>query len=215
MIRQGWLSVVMIGVVMLGCEKASPPPQITEKPPTDVAPTVVPTTQELMGGKYKKVSLMPLPLSAEVPDSWKVETLPGTSLTCLRGYGLDGRMIQMSLEIGTPLATDNLGTADKKLKNVLDGATRASTRESQSVRKFDVRSVGDIKRLEEQRIFAGSTQPSEQLLDWKVTFFVSRNDEFAPYSVRSLGLTTDQYEQSKDLLHKIYDSITPDAVATK
>jgi len=202
MIRQGWMIVLLAGMTLAwGCEKSSPP-KVMEKPPTDVEVVPPPpTTQELMSGKYKKLPLTPLPLTAEVPESWSVETTKGTTLTTLEGPGIDGRKIQMSLTIGTPMTAD-------RLKNVLDGIKRAATRESQSNRSIQVRDAGDVKILEEQRTFAGATQPDEQTHDWKVTYFVHTELDYSQYVVDVIGLTAGQYEQSKDLLRKIFDSIT-------
>jgi hypothetical protein len=44
-------------------------------------------------------------------------------------------------------------------------------------------------------------------MDWKVTYFVHTELDYGQYVVDVIGLTAGQYEQSKDLLRKIFDSI--------
>lgn len=189
------------GILLLcSCDKSSAPPRITAKAPTDVAATPAPTTQELMSGPYKKITLTPLPLSAQVPQSWDIATVPNTQISLLKGPGIDGRDIEISLQVGTSLNPD-------QLKNVLEGATRASTRASKNLRLFKIRDMDDMKVMEEQRTFVSPELPAEQLIDWKVTYFIHRDLDYSPMVINALGMTLSQFEQSKDLLRKIIDSI--------
>src|SRR2546429_3087010 len=61
-------------VILMGCDdkSAAPPPGFTPSAENQPAPTADarPTTQELLNGTYKRISLAPLPLSASAPQSW-------------------------------------------------------------------------------------------------------------------------------------------------
>jgi hypothetical protein len=160
----------------------------------------VPTTQELMTGPYKRVLLLPLPLSAQVPKSWDCTTPEGTQMTFLEGPAPGGRSIRISLEIGRTIKPD-------ELKNILEGAKRAAAKSKDKV-QLDIRSIGDAQVLEERRLNSAATTPQDQPMDWKVTYFVHTELDYGQYVVDVIGLTAGQYEQSKDLLRKIFDSIT-------
>ena len=129
----------------------------------------------------------------------------GTKLTFLQGPGPDGQDIRISLEIGRSLTPDELA-------HVLDGARRASTKPSNKLRLFNVRDMGDTKVLEEQKVVSDSANSQEQSIDWKITYFVHRDINIVPYSLDVLGMTAGQFDQSKDLLRKIIDSIVYEPV---
>lgn len=201
-VRQGWFGILCLGMVIAaGCDKPTPPPpQTSAKPPSDVSVPPVPTTQELMTGPYKRVLLLPLPLSAQVPKSWDCTTPEGTQMTFLEGPAPGGRSIRISLEIGRTIKPD-------ELKNILEGAKRAAAKSKDKV-QLDIRSIGDAQVLEERRLNSAATTPQDQPMDWKVTYFVHTELDYGQYVVDVIGLTAGQYEQSKDLLRKIFDSIT-------
>jgi hypothetical protein len=186
-------------MVALGCDRSPTPPKIAEKPAEPTAPTT-PTTQELLTGPYKRITLLPLPFSARIPQSWETKTPEGTQLNFLQGPGPDGKEIQISLDVGTPLKPE-------QLKNVLEGARKAADRDKKMYRSFQIRKMGDMQVMDEQRIFPNSDHPDQPLIDWKLTFFVQRDLDYAPYVIDVLGLTEDRFEQSKELLAKIFDSI--------
>ncbi len=207
MIRQGWFVIfcaVMISA--MGCGKAPTLPKLPEKQPAEAAPATAPTTQDLINGPYKKISLAPLPLLAQVPQSWDVKTPPGTHLAFLQGPSPDGSDIQISLEVGTPLAPD-------RLQNVLDRAQRAADQDKKLYRAFEIKKVGDTKIMEEQKPFSGGENSQQQLVEWKMTYFVHGDINYTAYVLDIPGLSADQLEQSHVLLQKIFDSITYDSNA--
>ena len=114
MIRHGWLGVYVAAVVLaIGCERSPTPIKLPENSKSS-APSA-PTTQTLMEGPYRKVMLTPLPLSARVPESWDNKMPEGMHLNFLQGPAPDGLDVQLSLEIGSSLTSE-------QLKNVLQGA---------------------------------------------------------------------------------------------
>ena len=123
-----------------------------------------------------------------------------TNLTFLQGPGIDGSDIQISLEQGTPLNPE-------RLENVLSGAKRAAEKEKQAGRNLEIKNVGDMRVMEEQRAFSSTTNPSQQLIDWKVTYFVRRDIDYAPYVINIIGMTNERLDRSRELLRKIIDSI--------
>src|SRR5581483_1689340 len=144
MIRQGWLAgALAVMTLTLACDRS--PTAVTTLPqkPASTLPAG-PTTQELLAGPYKKVSLTPLPMSAQVPQSWEVKMPEGTDFTFLEGPGPDGQMIQISLELGTPQTPE-------KLKNILTHAQRDADNDKQTYRLFRIKNVGDIQVIEQQK----------------------------------------------------------------
>jgi len=206
---RGCVLVMLVGMISaIGCDKAPTPPRAAERPPAEPAPAA-PTTQELMSGTYKKVPLSPLPFSASVPQSWETKIPEGTTITVLHGPGIDGLDIQMTLEVGNFARGVAGQSPTETLESILARAKKAAEKDKTNVRLFDIKTVGDIKVMEEQRLFTGAGSP-QQLIDWKITYFVHRDLNYAPNVINILGLTTDRFEQNKDLLRKIIDSIQYD-----
>lgn len=209
MIRQGrpiW-GLLLGTIVSAGCDRPPAPPPATERTsrstqPAEPAPAV-PTTQELMSGPYKKLALAPLPLSASVPKSWEIYVPEGARMTFLQGPGLGGQSVRISLETGAPVPAS-------RLPGLLDGAKKAAEKNKLNTRLCEVRAVGDTQILEEQKLYHPSDNPQQSMIEWRVTYFVHRELDYAPYVLDVLGLTSAQYDESKDLLRKIFDTIAHD-----
>jgi hypothetical protein len=150
-----------------------------------------------MTGAYKRVLLTPLPFSAQVPQSWDVKSEAGIAF--LQGPIPGNRTIQISLEVGRFIKPD-------ELKNILEGAKRAAAKDKDKVH-LELRTEGDVQVLEERRLNSATTAPADQPMDWKVTYFVHGELDYSQFVLDVLGLTADQYTQSKDLLRKIFDSV--------
>ena len=70
-----WAAVTCGAVLIaIGCDRSPAPPNLPESTPNK-APASRPTTQELLSGPRKKLPLLPLPLSAQVPQSWQVKSI--------------------------------------------------------------------------------------------------------------------------------------------
>jgi hypothetical protein len=200
-----WLIAVGLGMMSLaGCEKQPTPPVPSEAAPQtqpSVYATSLPTTQELLGGSYKEVSLTPLPFKAKIPQSWKVEMLAGTSDSLLHGPGPTGNEIRITLNVSMSLTPD-------RLELLLQGAKRSSEKDKDKTLLCEVRKSGEVQILEMQRIIPATTQPADQPIDWKLTYFVPHNLDYESYSLNVLGMSYGQYGPSKELLRKIFDSVT-------
>jgi len=179
---------------------------MTANAPADATQPASPTTQELLTGPYKRVALTPIPFFARVPQSWDNKVPEGTHLNFLEGPGPNGSQIQISLETGTHVPAD-------LLKNVLDRAKKAADADPKKVRLFQIKPLGDMQVMEQQNFFTGADDPRQRWIDWKLTFFVHGDIDYATYIVDVLGLPEQRFDQSKELLQKIFDSITYDPTA--
>jgi hypothetical protein len=214
MIRHGWPIPgvrLVFGVLALlaGCDRSPDAPRITHSstPEPTVATASAPTTQELLNGSYKKISLAPLPLSAQVPQSWECTVPEGTHMTVLKGPLLDGSNLHISLEMGAKVP-------GKIMDSILAGAKKDAAREKLTTILCDVRTLGDLKVLEEQKRFHPADTPAESLIEWKTTYFVPREGDFSPFTLDIISMTDAQFEQSRVLIRKIIDSIVYDPTAT-
>jgi hypothetical protein len=208
MIRQGMLVIITTtAIVICGCDKPAPPPTIATKPPAEATQPAGPTTQELLNGPYKRVSLTPIPFWARVPESWENKIPKGTTLNFLEGPGPDGGTIQISLENGTLVPSEDI------LKNLLKRAQKNADANKDKFRLFQIKQMGETQVMEEQTSFTNPQDPQQQLIDWKLTFFVHRDIDYATYVVDVLGLPAGRFEQSKELIGKIFGSITYDPAA--
>jgi hypothetical protein len=196
------LLVCSIFILALGCDRSRAPMKIPDGSASNTSSTApaVPTTQKLMDGPYKTVKLDPLPLTASVPESWDNKVPEGTHLNFLQGPALDGMDVQLSLEPGSSMRPD-------QVKNVLQGAKKEADKDKQNVRKFEIRQMGDVQAMEEQRILSNPDNPRQQAIDWRITYFVPRDIDTNSYTVEVLGLSQDRFEKCQPLLRKIIDSI--------
>src|SRR4051812_11046168 len=88
--RCGAVAMVAAGGMMLAAacdDKPSVPQAILDQATTqaDNKKPQRPTTQELVSGRRTSFLLSPLPLTMQVPESWKTEPLKGTPVTLLTG----------------------------------------------------------------------------------------------------------------------------------
>jgi hypothetical protein len=206
MIRRGWLLIVcMVGT--LSCDKAPPPPRIaqTQAANDEPASPPPPTTQELMSGPYKTVNLSPLPLSAQVPESWECKTLQGSQMSVLQGPAPGGSYVLISLETSESFPPD-------KLDGMLEAAKKISESEKKTTLLCAVRQTNGMKILETQNLRASTTQPDKTNVDWTITCFVRRDVDYAGYAL-NVYMPQPQFDQTKELISKIFDSVTPQAPA--
>ena len=214
-----------------GCDDASDPPPhlVADQPaPKPVEADVRPTTQELLEGPRKAVSLGELPLTVQAPKGWGLETLSGTSHVLLQGPTPSGEAsIQLKVRPSTSAA---------KLEMIVNGAKKELERFPQSVTMVELRPItggqvlelgvrerdhGGAQVLEQQRIgemprALPDDDPSIKLsrpMNWTITVFVPRGADHDTYELNFIGLTADQYQTDKPLLRGIIDSITVQTAA--
>jgi len=205
-------------IAMVGCDKSPSPPAVSATPPPTTAPAEPrPTTQELLTGTYHPMSLPGMPLSVQVPASWKLDT-KSPPLTFLAGPtpSSDMSMIQLS-QNGTvkPEQIDVIATGAKKAPN------------GEQIKNADLRDAGKMKVLERVAVGKPETIPKVDVkgnpvvdektgqtmmvtttpVKWQVTAFVPYQNMYTRYDLSVVDLTTDQYEQDKRLFEKIFESL--------
>jgi hypothetical protein len=144
-----------------------------------------------------------------VPVSWKVEVAGGASL--LRGFTPNGEIaIQLTSRPALKKASfDALVKSDKK-----DQAEKP-----QSILKVDVRPMGDMQIYERQAV--GDPAPytvfdknmkerttTEQLFKWTISVLAPTGDAYQRYELNFVGLTKSQYDQDKEFLQGILDTLS-------
>ena len=205
----------MIGVGS-GCDDASDPPPhlVADQPaPKPIEAEVRPTTQELLEGPRKPVSLGELPLTVQAPKGWGLGTLSGTSHVLLQGPTPSGEAsIQLKVRPTTSAA---------KLEMIVSGAKKELERFPQSVTMVELRPIPGAQVLEQQRVgemprALPDDDPSIKLsrpMNWTITVFVPRGADHDTYELNFIGLTADQYQTDKALLRGIIDSIAVQTAA--
>src|ERR1700733_1694871 len=137
------------GIFVIGCYRPpAPPPPAASAAPAAAQPTR-PTTQELLNGPYKKLTLPGMPLAVQVPASWKIEV--DGPLTYLEGpTPSDNAMIQ--------LAQRESRNPDQ-VEIQLEGVKRDQSQHPDTVKRADLRAVGDMKILDQLSISPPVTMP--------------------------------------------------------
>jgi hypothetical protein len=200
-----WLAVVFAGLFWVdGCGKSPAPIPSTDNTQSTTGPSTSPTTQELtqafMAAPFVDLALRPLPLHARVPRSWGVETTRGTDITLLRGPGPDGHQLAISMA--------ELVSMTPQRVNLTVRAAQRDAKQDPATLKCDVHQTTDMQILEIVRVIKADAQPDDQPIDWRITYFAQHDLNYDAYVLSVIGLTQKQYEQSKDLLRRIIDSIT-------
>jgi len=206
-------------IVVCGCDNrsGSRPPGYSEVDSTQSTTSTTtparPTTQELLSGSYKRISLFPLPLTISAPQSWSVNSMAE------RIYFLQGPAPGATADVQIQLAERNSETKDK-----LDRLFRAAKRDAEQhpgVTRVDVRQLGNVRVFDVQRVLDATDvvapsidSPSNtglpaKLVDWSITYFVPRGSDFAAYELHFFSLSREQFESDKDFFRKLLDSVQP------
>jgi hypothetical protein len=208
-----------LGIVLIGCDRQSKSPVASAPaaaaPQTQPEPTK-PTTQELMEGSYKKMVLPGMPLSLEVPQSWKIEN-EGPLMFLQGPTPADNSMIQLAQR--ESLRPD-------QIENLLNGVNHDRDQHPQSVKRAEMHDFGTMRVLEQLSVGQPVTSPKvdsrgEGILDehgtlmtvtitpmhWKLTIFVPAEKLFSQYELNFIDLSQEQYNVDKDFLEKIVHSL--------
>ena len=202
------------------CDEAPlPPPPTVETPTTAPAATDEsqpsepdrPTTQALLTGPRKQVTLASLPLTAKVPESWTVEPIGAGTVTLLHGPTPSGTaQIQLSHR---PFVKR------EQFDALLAGARKEMSQNPQTVQAVDTWQVTGGARAMERRSVGRpmpalptdplSTQPAAPRTgySWTITYFVPAGEGFDTYELNFVGLTREQYEADQRLLRGIIGSV--------
>jgi hypothetical protein len=205
-------------LLSIGCEDPAEDMQQTmvdqQKRQQDAAKQLpkIPTTQELTTGPRSTVVLGPLPMTMNVPTSWRVAVISGATL--LQGWTPGGTEVAIQLNSRTTMK-----------KEALDYAVRSAKKEQaekpQAVLKFDVRPLGtsgaqimERQGVGEARDYeikdpTGKTQVTrEQPFKWTLSILAPHGDAYQVYELNFIGLTKAQYDKDKDFLQSLLDSLT-------
>jgi len=169
-----------------------------------------PTTQELLTGPRKRINVTPLPFSANVPLSWKVESLGAGSIIVLTGPSPSGEA-QIQLANRSTAKKEELEIIQRAAKKEL---TQPATDSVKRTVKVDFRKLGDVEVFERQAVGLPGplTTTDAQGIEhtetatpytWTVMLFVPQGSEYARYEMNFIGLTAEQYKQDKQLLDAI------------
>jgi hypothetical protein len=202
--RLPWVrGLVLVAGLMraAGCGKSPAPMPAADSTQTTETPAPTgPTTQEFMAAPFVDISLRPLPLHAKVPRSWGIEDIRGTDITLLHGLGPAGNQLDIQLSV-------LMSMTPQRVDLMLQAAQRDAKKDPATI-LCNVHQTTDTQVLEIQRVMKAATQPADKPIDWKITYFVQHDLNYDAYMLSVIGLTQRQYEQSKDLLRRIIDSVT-------
>jgi hypothetical protein len=212
-------AVMLAGIFAVGggCDDTSAPPPhlVADQPaakPVEAEPTR-PTTQELLQGPRKPVSLGDLPLTVRAPGGWALKTLANTTHVLLEGPTPSGEAtIQLNVR---PVINA------QKLEMIVNGAKKELEQFPKSIKMVELRQITGAQVLERQRVGEmpralpdddPNVKPSRPF-NWTITVFVARGAKHDAYELNFVGLTENQYEMDKPLLRGIIDSITVQSAA--
>jgi len=218
--------LVAIVLVAFGCDDSSSvPPSVQQaavkaKAHGPQAPPR-PTTQELVNGPKRRLPLTPLPFSVSVPPSWKVQSLGAGSITVLTGPTPSGEA-QIQLTSRATAKKEELEIIRRAAKKEMSQPTTESL--SKKTIKADFRKIGEVEVFERQAIGqpgpltvqdADGREHTETAtpFNWTLQMFVPQGDEYALYEMNFVVLTAEQYQQDKQLLQPILDSLQYDVAA--
>jgi hypothetical protein len=210
---------MMWGASLIGCDRHPAPP--TPPPTASAAPAspepTRPTTQELLEGPYKKLPLPGMPLAVQVPAGWKIEV--EGSLTFLEGPTPTGNaMIQLA---------QRESRSPDQVESLLRGIKREKDQHPDTIKRADLREVGDVKIVEQLSISKPITTPkldahgdaqldehgnirtlTSTAAEWKLTVLVPYEKMFSEYELNFIDLTGEQYNVDKDFLQRIVSSLS-------
>jgi hypothetical protein len=219
---------VLAGIVALGCDdRRTVPASVLEQAKKEEQQhkgPKAPTTQELLTGPRKRVELMPLPVTIEMPVSWgrwNEKNPAGIKLDAnlLQGYTPNGE-VQIQLSSRPSMKQDDLD-------RIMDAGKKEMAAKPMQILKLDLRPLGSVKMLERQSV--GLPQPLttynpdgtahtsvESNFNWTLSVLVPTEGAYSVYEINFIGLTKNQYEKDKDFLHGITDTLRyeGDAAAT-
>jgi hypothetical protein len=173
-----------------------------------------PTTQELLTGPRKRLTLAPVPFSASVPLPWKLENLASGAV--LAGPTPSGE-VQIQLSSRTSVKKEDLDIVQRAAKKELAATQPAIKR----VLKAELKKLPNSAAQVFERQAIGQPAPlivtdannhehteTATPFDWTLTLYVPNGTDFARYELNFIGgLTAEQYKQDQQLLEAILSSL--------
>lgn len=204
------LILLASAAVWCGCDEREklPPPR-----PSSTDPAIEdsrPTTQAILGAQRGRTQIGSYPLSLEIPSSlWKVEI---TNLTTPQGPAT------LTMVTGPAPHEDVTIVVSPQAPLKMDMLDRFIEKHGQAdppdvVKKADHRKQGNSHILEVQIFRPEARRPDGAVsrrsgYQWRVTVFVAaEGDHFSRYELSIAGLTPEQFEQDREFLQSIVDSL--------
>lgn len=213
--------------IAAGCDDTPPPPVTsgeTSAPapgtpgstaglPTSPADNSLPLAKD---AQWKRTPLLMLPLTAELPPGWSINTdmVSKDGLPTLEGPvpHMDYRPMALSLKIGSPITPDALQILrDEDKKAVGQPPEEASGSKLLSV---DYRERDGMKIYErlETSVLKGDAENAESLevVRWQIRFLVPEGVSYASYELMLSDLSTlEEFRANEEFLRDIISRIKP------
>lgn len=195
----------------VGCNNRPAPPTTQAETKSDSRGKAAPTTQDLAASPRAPLSLGVMPLSVNVPAGWKVQSPNDGQSMFLQGPAPNGDIA---------IALSRRPEADKKLMDVIIATGEKSHHDDPATFLLaEKRDRGEFTLFQTQKIYrprgtappdaSGHANALPPLLDWTVSVFVpSAGGRYRDYELNFVGLTLQQYQQDKDFLNSIVNSIS-------
>jgi len=216
-LAQNGARILSLLLLASGCDRSSQttaPSKTDTKPsttqPSTDTPTIRPTTQSLLEGKRKSLTLASLPLVMDVPESWTIESPTGDT-SWLQGPAPHGDVHIQMMSQGTPFTSSTLALMDEQMKK-----DAAASQGKTNVKPL--RNIGSGAKAREQLelsegtiVSADGTPSKARLMDWTITVYVPQDKNYTMNLLHFAMLPADQYQQDKDFLEKIVGSLKYEA----
>jgi hypothetical protein len=197
---------------LAACDDAPVPPKnlpvADEKPATAPAPTR-PTTQDLITGPRKKLSLNVIPFNITVPESWEVKT--SGELVFLQGPAPAGD-VQIQLAKRPQLSKD-------EVESLLRAAKKDADAHPEAKKLVELRTMPTFRILDRQSVSNPIAVPMNgpdgkptivqtTPYQWTLMLILPRGSSFDAYELNFYDLTLEQFKADKDFLRMILDSLS-------
>lgn len=198
------LSLTLVAILMLGCDRDPPPPKPAKGPsaePQGQGPRR-PTTQELLASPTKQVTLSGQPLRVTVPQSWEMSELAGVPFLqgpVPSGGGVEGRAQLQVSRIALPARAGEalLADVEKERGNPPKGVLALK------VRPLGTGKLVDRRALEKREVEGAS----REVVAWTLELHATEDGTPVLYRLRFLDMSRSEYEADRILLERIVDSL--------
>lgn len=216
------MMALLCGWAGMGCDRPAPPPPKLTAPPPAATQEVRPTTQELLSGPYKRIALPGMPLSVQVPESWKIEIGKDYPATFLAGPSPSG---QARIQLSKP---DSFTFKQEQIDAIVAKAKKEMADNPKDYRKVESRMVGRMLVIEKLWITESSSpqvdaqgaviyddkgKPLTLTLrpaHWTLTAFIPNADAFSRFELSLIDKLEEEFVQDERLLARIYNSLSED-----
>ncbi|MDW8261570.1 MAG: hypothetical protein RMJ35_03515 [Phycisphaerales bacterium] len=208
----------MTSFVAAGCEEPTelPAPATAPAEPADEPAIRRPTTQQLVEGRWKTVTLSVLPITLEVPESWQQSAFSESGLLTLEGWTPSGE-VQLRFSARPPLTAD-------KFEGFVNGARKAMEARGDRKLRFELHEKPGFKVLEQQfseeRRAMLATDAAGNLVEmegtplkWSFLIFLPDAEGYKSYELGFVELSLEHYERDKEFFQRVMSSLRHDGAA--